>query len=149
MKAQIKHALFIMAIFLLYGCTGERLGNIGSWLVDHPGALIAILAAISPLLALIPGVGVVIAPIYTKILIAVIPAIKAIAKEIEEDPKARTVEEAAADTLAKLVADNSNKIGKIPLSSPLAKMAAKTLINKARKKALKKGANISDIFDGM
>lgn len=143
----------VIAMTLLVGCgervDGHRMWNMLVWMGEHPALAGVIVALTTPLIAMIPVVGVPFSAIWAKIGVAVIPALKQIAEAVEADEDAkltksnpngrahlddRSIGDAAAVAVGRLANDNSAAATRVPGGRLLAGIAARGLIRRERRR---------------
>ncbi|RMD97827.1 MAG: hypothetical protein D6816_17090 [Bacteroidetes bacterium] len=130
---KIPFVTWIVFSQIVTGCAadGERLANAFWWLMSHPALAIAILAALTPILALIPVVGAPIAAVWTKILTVLVPVIRELAEAYKEDT--RPAKEIEKEVERVIVNDGSTKIGNIPGTRILARIAARRIAKRRKR----------------
>lgn len=142
--------LFTIAIaVIVVGCgerlDGTRIMNMLFWMGDHPILAGAIFTVLTPFIAMIPVVGAPFSAIWARVGIAVIPALKQIAeaREKEEDERRSSVPDRSMDEFADIVVDDLRKdpgsiVGNVPGAGVFARIAARNVGRRLRKRRKKR-----------
>ncbi len=126
----------ILLLLFVPGCEadGRRLLDALVWMGNHPALAGVAVMFLSPLIAMIPGVGLPMSALFAKLGIALIPALKELAAAVEKDEHDKlSVGESAGVVVGQLASNRDSKVGKMPGIGAVVNVAAAAVVRQSRR----------------
>lgn len=141
---RIFNFIFLAATAItLTACSGEQGSEFVDalvWAGNNTSLLTVTLVAAVPFIAMIPGIGIPVSAIISKVGLALIPVLKDVAEAVEQDNRHdRSVGEAAGTIVGRIADDPDSLVGKIPGTGLAANIAAAAVVRKVRRLKKKSG----------